>query len=246
MWSTVLLMAIVAGLQPVRIGVVAFMLSRPRPMRLLVAYFVGGFVVSVTLGALVVFVSRDAGLGAGFSNAGAIEIVVGLIALLVGALVVSGMPARLLRVQTGYPIGDGGTATVRSRVAGPPTLDSLPAVMGLRERVKAAIKGEAAWVACVLGLCMGLPATPFYLAAMAAILLSGAAVSMQVAALLIFNTVGFGAALVPIASLLVAPEVTQARVEHVYVWMKAHRRLVVAVIAGVAGIYFIVTGLRHL
>jgi len=108
MWSTVLLMAIVAGLQPVRIGVVAFMLSRPRPMRLLVAYFVGGFVVSVTLGALVVFVSRDAGLGAGFSNAGGIEIVVGLIALLVGALVVSGMPARLLRVQTGYPIGDGG------------------------------------------------------------------------------------------------------------------------------------------
>ena len=192
------------------------------------------------------FVSRDAGLGAGFSNAGGIEIVVGLIALLVGALVVSGMPARLLRVQTGYPIGDGSKATVRPGVAGPPTLDSLPAVIGLRERVKAAVKGEAAWVACVLGLCMGLPATPYYLAAMAAILLSGAAVSMQVAALLIFNTVGFGAALVPIASLLVAPEMTQARVEQVHVWMKAHHRLVVAVTAGVAGIYFIVTGLRHL
>ncbi len=63
MWGTVLLMAVVAGADPARIGAVAYILSRPSPMRLLVAYYVGGFGVSLIVGRLVVFVLGEADIG---------------------------------------------------------------------------------------------------------------------------------------------------------------------------------------
>ncbi len=43
MWSTVLVMAAVAAIDPLRIGVVAFMLSRSRPVRLLLPFFLFAF-----------------------------------------------------------------------------------------------------------------------------------------------------------------------------------------------------------
>ena len=42
MWVTVLLMAVIAGLDPAGIAVIRLILSRSRPVRLLVAYLVGG------------------------------------------------------------------------------------------------------------------------------------------------------------------------------------------------------------
>lgn len=50
MWGTVLLMAVVAGADPVRLGTVALMLTRTKPMRLLLGYFVGGFGLNFIIG----------------------------------------------------------------------------------------------------------------------------------------------------------------------------------------------------
>jgi Sap, sulfolipid-1-addressing protein len=60
MWGTVLLMAVVAGVDLARIAAVVFILSRPRPTRLLVAYFIGGFGLSLIIGAVAVFVLKGA------------------------------------------------------------------------------------------------------------------------------------------------------------------------------------------
>jgi hypothetical protein len=43
MWGTVLLLAVVVVADPVRIGAVAFMLTRTKRIRLLLGYFVGGW-----------------------------------------------------------------------------------------------------------------------------------------------------------------------------------------------------------
>jgi len=61
-WGTVVLMAAVTAVDPKRIGVVAVMLSRPRTMRLLLAYFIGGFGVSLIAGAVSLFVLEGAGI----------------------------------------------------------------------------------------------------------------------------------------------------------------------------------------
>jgi Sap, sulfolipid-1-addressing protein len=58
MFWNVLLLAAAAGVDPARIGAVAFILSRTRPVRLLVAYFVGGFGVSLIAGVVVLFVLK--------------------------------------------------------------------------------------------------------------------------------------------------------------------------------------------
>ena len=244
MWGTVLLMAVVAGVDPARIAAVVFILSRARPMRLLIAYFIGGFGISLIIGAVVVFVLKDIGIGKNSSIPPEIEIAVGALALLAAALVGTGLAARLRdQVQSRHP-----KAAVAGQPANPdrrPGIEQLPGFARLPARAQAALQSESPWVAWVAGLAVGMP-TAYYLAAIAAILKSGAGVSTQVGALLVFNVVAFALAEIPIVSFWAAPEATRKRVDQLYDWMNAHHRLVVATLAGVVGIYLLVIGISNL
>ncbi len=81
---------------------------------------------------------------------------------------------------------------------------------------------------------------------MAAALTSGAAVGQQMAALVVFNVIAFAAALIPLISFWIAPDATRVRVEQLYTTMKAHQRVVVTLIAGAVGVFFIGLGISHL
>src|SRR5215813_439273 len=95
MWDTVLLMAVVAGLGPQRIAAVVYIVSRTRPIRLLLAYLLGGFGMTLTLGGVILFVLAEAGVGPSSAVPPEIEIAVGILALLVAALVGSGLATWL-------------------------------------------------------------------------------------------------------------------------------------------------------
>ena len=234
MWSTVLVMAVVAAVDPLRIGVVAFMLSRSRPVRLLLPFFLFAFTANVAVGAAVVFVFKNV-TGDGSSNMPpGVEIGIGVVALMISVLSITGVLERLV-------------TSVRERRTAPgaASADSVPGLSKLPDGMQAALRGEAPWAAGLLGLINGFP-TPYYLAAMAAALTSGAAVTEQMAAMVVFNLVGFLAAIIPIISFWVAPAATRSGVERIYEWMGIHHRLVVAVIAGAVGVYFLATGIGHL
>ncbi|MCV7201819.1 hypothetical protein B7435_00845 [Mycolicibacterium peregrinum] len=234
MWSTVLVMAVVAAVDPLRIGVVAFMLSRSRPVRLLLPFFLFAFTANVAVGAAVVFVFKNV-TGDGSSNMPpGVEIGIGVVALMISVLSITGVLERLV-------------TSVRERRTAPgaASADSVPGLSKLPDGMQAALRGEAPWAAGLLGLINGFP-TPYYLAAMAAALTSGAAVTEQMAAMVVFNLVGFLAAIIPIISFWVAPAATRSGVERIYEWMGIHHRLVVAVIAGAVGVYFLATGISHL
>ncbi|MFV8052375.1 GAP family protein [Mycobacterium sp. 48b] len=241
MWSTVLVMAAVAAIDPLRIGVVAFMLSRSRPVRLLLPFFLFAFTANVAVGAAVVFVFKNATGDGGSSMSPGLEIGIGAVALVIAVLSLTGQLERLfnrVRARRAVPaaVGDG---------TEPPTVDAVPALSKLPAGMQSALRGEAPWAAALLGLINGFP-TPYYLAAMAAALTSGAALAEQMAALVVFNLVGFLAALIPIVSFWVAPEATRSGVERLYAWMGRHHRLVVAVIAGAVGVFFLASGISHL
>lgn len=245
MWSTVLVMAAVAGTDPLRIGVVAYMLSRRHPIRLLLPFFVVGFTVNVAVGAVVVFGLRDTAVGGG-TIPPALEIGIGVLALAIAALSATGVLERVFnRVRGRRAAVPAAVGDSTSEPVAPPTLDSLPIVSKLPESIKAALRGEAAWAAGLLGLSNGFP-TPYYVAAMAAVLTSSASAGQQVAALVAFNLVGFGAAVIPIISFWLAPDATRAAVERIYSGMRNHHRLVVAVIAGLVGVFFVGLGISHL
>jgi hypothetical protein len=252
MWSTVLVMALVAATDPLRIGVIAYMVSRARPVRLLLPFFVAGFTANVAVAVAVVFVFRENALGDRTVHPG-IEITIGVGAGLIAVLSATGLLERLFhrvrrtRVAVPATVGDHSAVAdqpTTERVE-PPTLDSLPVVSKLPESIKAALRGEAAWAAGLLGLSNGIP-SPYYLGAIAAALTSGAAVGQQLSALVAFNFVAFSGALIPILSFWIAPDATRSGVERLYAWMKTHHRLVVAVIAGAVGVFFVGLGISHL
>jgi hypothetical protein len=92
---------------------------------------------------------------------------------------------------------------------------------------------------------VGMPSA-YYLAALAAILKSGAGTSAQIGALLVFNFVAFAIAEFPLVSFAVAPEATRARLDQFYTWISTHQRIVVTILAGIVGAYLIVVGISKL
>ena len=246
MWGTVLLMAVVAGADPVRVGAVAFMLTRTKPMRLLLGYFVGGFGLSLIIGGVVVFVLKDLKLAKTSTVPPALEIAVGALALFVAILVGTGISATLRdKAQTRLPDTKLPNLDVSSHPDGPPGIESMPGFDKLPGRVKSALSKESPWVAWIAGLAVGMP-TAYYLAAIAAILKSGSSTGMQIAALVVFNVIAFAQAEVPIVSFLVAPDATRSRIAQIYAWVSGHQRVVVTILAGVVGIYLLIVGISKL
>jgi len=161
MWGTVLLMAVVAGVDPARIGAVAYILSRPRAMRLLVAYYIGGFGVSLIVGGVIAFVLGGASIGKSSSVPPGIEIAVGALALLVAVLVGTGIAARVRdRAQArrqNHHAGD----KPPTAAGEPPGVESLPGFERLPQRAQAALRSESPWIAWIAGVAVGMP-TAYY------------------------------------------------------------------------------------
>ena len=239
-------MAVVAGADPVRIGAVAFMLTRTKPMRLLLGYFIGGFGLSLIIGIAVVFVLKDIDLGKSSSVPPGIEIAVGVLALVVAVLVGTRLSANMRdKAQARHPEAKLPNLDSPASPDGPPGIESMPGFDKLPGRVKSVLSKESPWVAWIAGLAVGMP-TAYYLAAIAAILKSGSSAGTQVAALVVFNVVAFAQVEIPIVSFAIAPEATRRRIDQLYVWVSDHQRMVVTVLAGVVGIYLVIVGISKL
>jgi len=243
MWGTVLLMAVVAGVDPVRIGAVAYILSRPKPMRLLVAYFVGGFGVSLIIGGVILFVLGEADVGKASSIPPEIEVAVGALALVVSVLVATGVAGRLReRAEARKAHGSEQAGAAEGEKSG---LEKLPGFEKLPQRAQDALRTESPWIAWIAGVAIGMP-TAYYLAAIAAILKSGVGTGGQIAGLLVFNVIAFAVAEIPLVSFTVAPEATRTRIDQFYQWVSTHQRVVIATLAGIVGAYLLIVGISKL
>lgn len=252
MFPNVMLLGVVAAIDPGGIGAVAFFLSRTDPRRLLLAYLVGGMGISLIAGLVALFVLKGVGANTSSSVPPGIEIAVGALALVVAALVGSGLSARIgarfkSRKATKHTsvdtestdadeLPEGDKRAARGGFAG---FEKLP------PRLRAALENESPWVAWIAGVAYGLPGA-YYLAAIAIVLKSGSAPPAQVAAVLLFNVLLFMTAIVPLVAYAGAPEATQAKVEQLQTWVGAHQRLVVSSVASVIGAYLVIVGITKL
>jgi hypothetical protein len=214
-------------------------------MRLLVAYYVGGFGVSLIVGGVIVFVLGEAGIGKKSSVPPEIEIAVGALALVVAALVGSGVAARVRdRAQARHPSGHGDEEPA-SADGQPHGVEKLPGFEKLPQRAQDALRSESPWIAWIAGVAVGMP-TAYYLAAIAAILKSGVGTGGRVGALLVFNFVAFAVAEIPLVSYAIAPDATRARLEQTYQWVTTHQRLVITTLATIVGVYLLIVGISKL
>jgi hypothetical protein len=175
--------------------------------------FLGGFAMGTTVGLIVLFLVRPAAGSAHFTLP-RVQLVVGALLLVLGAAVASGK------------IG--------------PRPDRAPGVLAARARQL--LEGQSLWVAGVAGLGIALPSVD-YLAALALIVVSGAAATTQVGALLMFNVVAFGLVEIPLLWYLVAPERTRAALSALYEWMQSDRRRKVATLFATVGCVLVAVGL---
>lgn len=240
-WGAVLVMALAAMVDPLRIGITVLIVSRPRPVFQLLAFWLGGMAMGLTVGLGVLFLLRDLALDVirylesttATTTVGLVQLAIGVLALLLAAMIAMRFPARR---RAPVPVPNGAPV-----VALQPT---PTAFSRLSTRAGDAMQGASLWVAFVAGAWLATPLQ--YIAALAAILASGASAGTQVAAVVGYHVVALAFAEIPLVSQLVAPEKTQAVMLQVHDWVLPRRRRLIAVIIAVVGIFLVINGVGTL
>ncbi|WP_068180505.1 GAP family protein [Mycobacterium sp. UM_CSW] len=236
MWGTVLALALVAGVDPGRLGVALLLCSRRRPVLHLVALWLGGLAVGVALalGALVGL--HDVALGVmdrvevatSSSTAGRIQVAMGVLALVIAAsIAIGGSVRRPVAVPAGAPLHQA-EPTAFSRISA---------------RALQALQAGPPWITFLVGV--GLTTDFRYLAALTVILASGAALGTQISAAAAYTLVGLAFAEIPLVCHLAAPARTGATMSRVHDWVQARRRAVLGIVVAVLGVFLMTTGLGH-
>lgn len=243
MWGTVLVLAFMAAIDPVRTGITLLLISRPRPMLNLLAFWLGGMATGITAAVALLRLLRDflpmvtrevTATVAIFTRAPA-QIIIGVLMLL-AALITAGRSARQpaeVTVPAGGPF---------AQVPQP----STPTVFcRLLARAQHLLGGEHLWVAFVAGL--GSATNPVeYLLAIGAIVASGAAIGTQISAAVMFTVVVLVVAEIPLVCYLATPAKTQAVTMQLHDWICAHRRPMSSCIAAVMGVFLLTTGVANI
>ncbi|MCV6984043.1 GAP family protein [Mycobacterium shinjukuense] len=240
MWGTVLVLALVATADPVRIGISVLLSSRPRAAGQLVAFWLGGIAISVVLAVGVLFGLRDYALAAmhrvqsaaAGSTAGHIQIAMGVLALLIAGLAAGVLPRHRAR------LGVTGGTTSALRVL------TSTAVARLSLRAREALQARPLRVAFILGI--GMLVDFRFLAALTAIVGSGAAVGSQITAAGVYTLVALAFVEVPLASRLAAPGKADQIMSTVQGWVKARRQQLCAVIIALLGVLLMTSGMGHI
>lgn len=242
MWGTVLVLALMAAADPVRFGIAVHLISRPRPMLNLLAFWLGGATTGIAAALAAVLLLRDVATvvvqhvasAAGSGTVRYIQVAGGVLALLIAALIAVDFSARY-RARVPTAAGDLSALMLQPSQPGTSTAFSR-----LSSRALDVLEGRL-WVAFVAGLGQATP--PHYLLAIAAILASGGAIGAQLTAALMFTVVAFAVVEIPLVSYLATPAKTQAVILQLHTWVRARRRRIFAVILAVTGVLLVGTGM---
>jgi Sap, sulfolipid-1-addressing protein len=269
MWSSVTVLAFLAALNPVRLGLALLVISRPRPVQNLLAFWVGCLTASIAvllaplialhvtpmLRPLVQNLASPSTVAS--STVRHIQIGMGVFALSIAALTI----VRLFtRQRTDLPTKGGNTAggnpatltvdsntpaAVRRLLDGPQDApaDGKSAIRRLPGHVRNAWANGALWVALMIGLGSG-PSPDGVLYVLAIIVPSGATIGMQVSAAIAFGVGMLVIVEIMLVCYLATPAKTHAVVQLLHDWVLAHRRQVLIAACTVAGVSLAAQGMR--
>ena len=111
MCSAVFVLSVLVALDPVRIGIVALMISRPRPMRNLLAFWLGGMVAGMSVALGVLLYLRDFTLPLMYKVVSAMSTpIAAQTQVAIGVLAVSSAAPIWARQREPIPVTGGGAA----------------------------------------------------------------------------------------------------------------------------------------
>jgi hypothetical protein len=261
-WSPVLVLALALALDPLRLGLILLLITRPRPLQSLLAYWVGAMTVSVPymLVPLTVlhvtppfrsFAQHVATTTFASPNARHTQIGIGVVMLLIAAL----MAVRFRARQHAYLPAQGGITSTQVPDSNTPTAISQPlgrahdAQKGqnpaghlLRGRARVAWENGSSWVSVVIGLASGPPPLTVLLV-LTTIIASGAAIGTQVGIALAWVVGMFAVVEIILVSHVAAPAKTEAVLQLLHDWILAHRRQTLIAMIAVIGVAMMVYGM---
>jgi hypothetical protein len=225
--ARIVLLALGAAVFPTLLACVAIMISRPEPRSLLLAFYAGGMIASVTAGIVVLalFNKGNAVLGNTSSKPSpGTSIVLGLLAVLFAWLMASARGNALLH---------------RWRSRHPPRHKVAKDQPSWAERH---LGGANAAVAFAVGAPINLPG-PFYVLALGDIATGDYTSLESFGLILVFNVIMFTLLEVPLVGYRVRPERTAEQVARVATWLNANALRVMGWLIGAAGAGLIVQGI---
>lgn len=261
MWSSVLALGLLTGLNPVRIGLALLVISRPRPVQNLLVYGAGCVTACVLAVAvpltLLHMTPMFEPIVDGFAASPTlrhIQIVLGVLALSIAALLtVHALMRRRQRADLPPPGSKAPTLVMNSPAPSPisrllgheqdASTEDLSVTRRLLRRVHAAWKDGSLWVSFVIGFGFGgvEPDAGFFL--LAFILTSGAGIGAQIIAGVAFIVGILVVVEVTLISYLIAPAKTQATLHRLHDWALAHRRTILIAMCLLGGVALIARGL---
>lgn len=263
MWGDILGMALLVSLNPVLLGFILLVISRPRPVQNLIAFWVGSLIVNIPTFVITTWVldsvpsfssvAQDLVTPEPGSTIKPFQFVSGLVCVAIAALLAMRMRMRK-RVRQDASVNSGGDSAVLVMEPDPPAEPAPPAgrlrsaVSGLAagarrlvERAHDAWEGGALWVALVFGLCYIAP-PPLVLMVATMVVGSGAPIGAQVVISIAFVFGMLAVFELALLSYAVAPARTQAVLQPLHEWTRDHRQLVLLVLFAVVGLWQVVTG----
>ncbi|WP_216636048.1 GAP family protein [Mycobacterium sp. IS-1556] len=273
MWGPLLVLALLTTVNPVRLGIVLFVLLRPRPISSLFAYWFGCVIIGLATVLIPLLVLQAVPTSAAFMKrfadpvanptAQRIAIGVGVVLILVAALVVLRSAARQ---RAGVPNGRhaipprAGSAktAIRERDSNiPPALLQLvgsapetaseggSAVARLLGRVRKAWQNGSPWPAFVIGVIFLPPLDGLFLV-VALIATSGASLEVQLIAAIAYIFGMLAVEEIILVSHLATPAKTEAALRRLHDWTVAHKRAILVAFLAVVGVSMVARGMGGL
>ncbi|SPM27988.1 GAP family protein [Mycobacterium terramassiliense] len=253
MWTVVLICGFGMAIDPVRIGLAVVLLTRRRPMLNLFAFWLGGIVAGVGVAVGVLLLMREAALVA-IRNAGTaisqvrsaifildgarLQITLGLLALVVLAVMTARARSTAQVPATAVPAGGGDADTL---VEEPPR----GVFQRLGGRTQEMLNTDVVWPAFLVGLASSFP--PYEgVVLLAFIMASGAAITTQFLAFVLFTLMVLAVIEIPLVAYLAKPEQTLALMLRLQDWLRTYRRQIMQVSVGGTGLILLTQGLAAL
>ncbi|MUL82876.1 MULTISPECIES: GAP family protein [unclassified Mycolicibacterium] len=263
MWGDILGMALLVSLNPVLLGFILLVISRPRPVQNLLAFWVGSLIVNIPTFVVSVLVlhsvpsfasvAQDLVTPEPGSTIKPFQFVSGVVCVVIAAVLALRLRMRK-RVDQAAPVSAGGNSPVLVMEPDQPAVGEGPvgrirgavadlAATGRRlmSRAHDAWEGGALWVALVFGLCYIAP-PPLVLMVATMVVGSGAPIGAQLVISIAFVFGMLAVFELALLSYAVAPARTQAVLQPLHEWTRHHRQLVLLVLFAVVGLWQVVTG----
>jgi Sap-like sulfolipid-1-addressing protein len=223
--ADVFVIAVLASLDAGLLAAAVVLLGRPQPARQLLAFLIGCMGLSIIFGLVIVFALHGSKLvrHPDPTVSAVIEIAAGALLLVVALAVLLGRNVQW---------------RPRRRRHDP----QQPERQSLSDR---AVGHDSLWIAWAAGALYSAPGA-YYVAGLALLVKLGQPIATDAVAIVGFNLVMFAFIELPLLGFVVAPERARTLTEKLNGWMTRHKRTLITVVAGIGGLYLLITGLSAL